>query len=128
MSASAATPTTSISSAPSKKLPTTRPRAAPVSDHPRRVRVTPITERLRGRAGYGHRGEDGTHDVAPGHAAQLRVGREDQAVLEHGRHDALDVVGDHERAAEARGEGARGALQRERPAGARTEQEIGMAT
>ena len=40
ISARAATPTTSISRAPSRKLPTTSPSAAPVSDQPRRVRVT----------------------------------------------------------------------------------------
>ena len=59
-------------------------------------------------------------------APQLRVGSEQQPVLEHRGEDPLDVVGDHEPAPEARGERPRRALQRERAARARAELQVGV--
>ena len=121
-------PSTSISSVPRRKLPTTSPSAAPSERPAASGEGDRASSRARwagprwprrecsaaARARHRHRRQDRAHDVVGGDAAQLGVGREQQPVLEHRGEHALHVVGDHVVAAEARGERAGGALQRER--------------
>ena len=120
-------PSTSISSAPRRKLPTTSPIAAPSSDQPRRVRVTarvvegPVggpevaTSRVSAaaRARHRHRRHDRAHDVVRRRrrAAAASGASMSRCSSTAGQH-ALHVVGDHVVAAEAGGERPGGALQR----------------
>ena len=103
--------------------PTYRPVAAPNNDHPRRVSMRVSRWRF-GR--HGHAVEHRREHVGRAHAAHHRLRREHQPVLEHRRRERLDVVGHDVRAADARGQRARGALQRERAARAHAEHEIAV--